>query len=176
MPSRPAASGSDEVPDLEAGSAPEHDVEQMQALADAIGRLRRSLRRAIRPIYSWEALPMRHVELLQLIAEQPGIAVGEVAISLRLASNTVSTLVGELLAEGLVIRRADERDRRIGRLTVGDKGEAVLESWRIEHVQLFRDAVTSMTPANQEELLGAVAAIDALGVALHGRTDLPSAS
>jgi DNA-binding MarR family transcriptional regulator len=147
------------------------DDARLNALADAVTRLRRSLRRAIRPEYPWETLPMAQVEVLQLLEERPGLAVGEVAITLRLAANTVSTLVGQLLREGLVVRRSDERDRRIGRLALSVDGESRLAGWRAAHEQLLADAVRSLDPALQTELVSAVAAIDALALALLASPD-----
>jgi DNA-binding MarR family transcriptional regulator len=161
---------SDGIPTTEPGVAlPAAPAgEDLRSLADAVTRLRRSLRRAIRPEYPWESLPMAQVEVLQLLEERPGIAVGEVASTLRLASNTVSTLVGQLLREGLVLRTSDDRDRRIGRLTLSDDGVARLTGWRVAHEHLLEDAVRGLDPVLQQELLHAVQAIDALGLALLG--------
>jgi DNA-binding MarR family transcriptional regulator len=142
--------------------------ERLPALASAVARLRRSLRRAIRPEYPWETLPMAQVEVLQLLEEAPDIAISEVAARLRLASNTVSTLVGALLREDLVARRSDDRDRRIGRLALTERGAERLGGWRGANEQLLVEAVESLPADLRAELLGAVAAIDALSIALNG--------
>ena len=47
---------------------------------------------------------------------QPGISIASAADELRLAPNTVSTIVGELATAGLLLRRVDPSDRRIAHL------------------------------------------------------------
>jgi DNA-binding MarR family transcriptional regulator len=151
------------VPD-QSGLDPE--PERLRALTDAVTRLRRSLRRAIRPEYPWETLPMAQVEVLQLLDERPDLAVGEVAATLRLAPNTVSTLVGQLLRDGLVERRSDHHDRRIGRLSLSEDGRHRLGGWQHAHELLITDAVRGLPAADRDRLLEAVHAIEALGFAL----------
>jgi DNA-binding MarR family transcriptional regulator len=137
-------------------------------LSDAVTRLRRSLRRAIRPEFPWESIPMAQIEILQLLDERPGITIGEVASTQRLAANTVSTLVGQLLRDGLIERRADATDRRIGRVSLSEAGQNRLEAWRYAHEQLLDDAIQSLPAVQQAELLNAVDAISALASALVG--------
>ena len=65
---------------------------------------------------------MAHVELLQCLADQPGLKVGEVARTLRLAPNTVSTLVAQLAAKGLLEADRDLSDGRARRLRPSSAG------------------------------------------------------
>ena len=66
----------------------------------AISAVRRVTRRAARSAWRAELLPPAQSELLRLAAARPGISVAEAAHELRLAPNTVSTLVGRLTAAG----------------------------------------------------------------------------
>src|SRR5689334_7746326 len=85
-------------------------------LGAAWGGVRRRLRRGARAAVGGEPLTGAQVELLRLVESQPGIGVGEAAGTLHLAPNTVSTLVGHLVAQGLLERRPDPGDRRAARL------------------------------------------------------------
>src|SRR5258708_18278415 len=71
-------------------------------LLAAISAVRRTTRRAARHASPAEPLPPTRSELLRLAAAQPGITVAEAARELRLAPNTVSTMVGDLATQGLI--------------------------------------------------------------------------
>jgi hypothetical protein len=73
-------------------------------LLAAIGAVRRVARRAVRGSATSGALPPARSELLRLAARRPGIGVAEAAQELRLAPNSVSTMVSQLAAAGLLHR------------------------------------------------------------------------
>ena len=64
--------------------------------------------------WATEPLPTAQSELLRLVAARPGISVAEAARELRLAPNTVSTLVGRLADQGLLSRERALRRRPLG--------------------------------------------------------------
>jgi DNA-binding MarR family transcriptional regulator len=81
-------------------------------LTAAWGGVRRRLRRGARAAVGGEALTGSQIELLRLVETQPGVGVRDAAAALHLAPNTVSTLVGGLVAAGLLERRPHPVDRR----------------------------------------------------------------
>ena len=85
---------------------------EVWALADVVNRLRRVLRSSIRSEFPWERLPMAQVEILQRLAEEPGLRVTELAARQKLAINTVSNVIQQMVLAGSVQRREDPRDRR----------------------------------------------------------------
>ena len=87
------------------------------AFTDVITRLRRSLRASVRSDLPWESLPMAQVELLQRLTDEPGLGVSELAARQRLARNTVSNLVQQMVTAGLLERRGRDGDRRAVTLT-----------------------------------------------------------
>jgi DNA-binding MarR family transcriptional regulator len=54
--------------------------------------------------------------LLGVVRRQPGMSVSDAATTLRLAVNTVSTLVAQLVDAHMLIRETDPADRRFARL------------------------------------------------------------
>jgi DNA-binding MarR family transcriptional regulator len=82
-----------------------------------LGRFRRRLRRAAPRSFD-DNLTTAQAELLRLIARRPEISVGEAAAELGLADNTASTLAIHLVKQGLLVRRVDPEDRRVGRLSL----------------------------------------------------------
>src|SRR4051812_46290319 len=88
--------------------APTHEeqLELASELTAAWGGVRRRLRRGARAALGGEPFTGAQVELLRLVEAQPGVGVRDAAAALHLAANTVSTLVGGLVAAGLLERRA----------------------------------------------------------------------
>ncbi len=137
-------------------------TDDARALGTTVSRLRRALRRGIRLDLRWEDLPMAHVELLQCLADQPGLKVGEVARTLRLAPNTVSTLVAQLAAKGLLEADRDLSDGRARRLRPSPQGYEQLSRWKVAHEQMLGTAVEQLTTAERKALLAALPAFESL--------------
>jgi DNA-binding MarR family transcriptional regulator len=128
-------------------------------LLAAISAVRRTARRAVRQRWHAEPLPIAQGELLRLVAAQPGISVAEAAGELRLAPNTVSTLVGRLVADGLLTRGRVLADGRAVRLSVTAKASQRLASYRDLRAEITQHAMARLAPADVEALASAAPAL-----------------
>jgi len=128
-------------------------------LLGAISAVRRIARRAVRAAWREEPLPPTQSELLRLAAARPGISVAEAAHELRLAPNTVSTLVGRLTAAGLLDRARAESDGRSVLLTVTDKATRRIAEWRDLRAELAVRALDRLTPDDRRALAEAAPAL-----------------
>jgi DNA-binding MarR family transcriptional regulator len=148
----------------EAGSPadPEAAKAEAAALLAAVGALRRVVRRAVRGSAAAGALPPARSELLRLAARRPGIGVAEAAQELRLAPNSVSTMVSQLAAAGLINRSRTEADGRSIRLTVTEAGAARVERWRDMRAELAGRALERLPPADRRAIRAAVPALSRL--------------
>ena len=99
-------------------------------LFGVVGSFRRQLRRSTGGGFDRGGLTHSQVELLRLVGRRPDISVREAAEELTLAANTASTLVSKLAADGLLIRTADETDRRIGRLRLTAAAQHIADESR----------------------------------------------
>jgi DNA-binding MarR family transcriptional regulator len=99
-------------------------------LFEVVGRFRRQLRRSTGGGFDGTGLTQSQSELLRLVGRQPGISVREAATELGLVSNTASTLVSKLVADGLLIRSVDADDRRIGRLRLTEPAQRIADESR----------------------------------------------
>jgi DNA-binding MarR family transcriptional regulator len=128
-------------------------------LLGAISAIRRVSRRAVRSAWPEEPLPPAQSELLRLAAARPGISVADAARELRLAPNTVSTLVGRLTAAGLLERTRASSDGRSVRLTVTAKADQRIAGWRDLRAELAGRALDRMTATDRKALADAVPAL-----------------
>ena len=128
-------------------------------LLGAISAVRRITRRAVRAAWQQEPLPPAQSELLRLAAARPGISVAEAAHELRLAPNTVSTLVGRLAGAGLLDRARATSDGRSVLLNVTDKATRRIAEWRDLRAELAAQALDRLTPDDRHALAEAVPAL-----------------
>jgi len=155
--SRPAAaeSGSSRPAAAEAGGSQPLAAE----LLGAISAIRRIARRTARSAWTEEPLPPAQSELLRLAAARPGISVADAAHELRLAPNTVSTLVGRLTAAGLLDRTRAASDGRSVRLGVTGKAQRRMAGWRDLRAELAARALDQLTASDRRALADAVPAL-----------------
>ena len=131
-------------------------------LLAAIGAVQRVARRAVRGAAYAEPLPPARSELLRLTARRPGISVAEAAQELRLAPNSVSTMVSKLTADGLLSRGRVAADGRAVRLTVTGKGAARIRQWRDIRAELAGRALEQLAATDRQAISAAVPALGRL--------------
>jgi len=133
------------------------------ALADALlstmASIRRSGRLLGRPAELAE-LTGAQLDLVRLVRRRPGVSVAEAAAELRLAANTVSTLVGQLTESRVLVRRVDRADRRVARLELTPAIARKVGLFRDRRVALLTEAIVELRPAERRRL---EAAADVLG-------------
>ncbi len=128
----------------------------------AVIALRRAVRRRTRERMDVPALPPAQVELLRTVQDSPGIGVAGVARRLRLAENSVSTLVRTAIADGHVHRTRDPADRRAARLELTDAAHERLRRWRAVRVEVVDAALARLDPADHAALEAAMPALTRL--------------
>jgi len=128
-------------------------------LLAAISAVRRTARQAVRKAWRDEPLPTAQSELLRLVADRPGISVADAARELRLAPNTVSTLVGRLAGQGLLGRERAPGDARSIRLSVTPRARQRIADWRDLRADLTQHALAELTEPDRRALADAVPAL-----------------
>ncbi len=147
--------------------------EAAAALLDAISSIRRTTRRrADRPV-ELSHLTGSQLELVRLVRRRPGVSVALAAEELRLALNTVSTLVHQLTEAGFVNRLPDPHDRRVVRLELEPAMREKVSAWRDRRVEAVAAALGALPQEDRHridglaELLESIA--DTLGSEAVGR-------
>lgn len=126
--------------------------------------MRRLVRRRLRDEVPRRLRPAQ-VELLSVVHGHPGISVAAAARELRLADNSVSTLVNQLLAAGMLHRETDPDDRRAVRLKLTPEARRHMTEWRDRRARLVGARIEELS---EEDRAAIAAALPALGRLLTG--------
>ncbi|MCC9309847.1 MarR family transcriptional regulator [Kitasatospora sp. RB6PN24] len=133
------------------------------ALADDFSALlvgiQRLVRRKLRQGQVEPRLRGAHVELLRLVMDTPGLRVSDAAKELCLAGNSVSTLVNQLVTQGLLQREVDPADRRAARLFATDEAVERIGAWRAKRAALIETVVADLSTSDQAALAAALPAL-----------------
>ena len=132
-----------------------------------IGPLRRALRRLLRRDLPVTPLPTAQAELLRVVRRQPGIRVGEAAQAIGVAANTVSTLVNQLVAAGLLERGQDPADRRAARLALSEAGRRRAALWLDQREQFLAAALAGIPADDRAAIARALPALQRVLEALE---------
>ena len=131
-------------------------------LLTAAGAIRRVARRAVRTSATAQPLPPARSELLRLTARRPGISVAEAAQEMRLAPNSVSTMVSQLTADGLLSRDRASSDGRTVRLTPTEEGAQRIAQWQDIRTDLAGRALGQLDEADRKAIRAAIPAMGRL--------------
>jgi DNA-binding MarR family transcriptional regulator len=107
------------------------------------------------------------VEILQRLSDQPGLGVSELAARQHLATNTVSSLVQQMVTSDLVDRVPRPGDRRAVTLQLTQAGAALLAAWQDANDRRLSRAMTQLPARHRNAIEGAVPALAALAVLLE---------
>ena len=131
-------------------------------LLSAVGAVRRVARRAVRNSLTAQPLPPARSELLRLAARRPGISVAEAAHEMSLAPNSVSTMVSQLAADGLLRRGRASSDGRTVRLTPTSAGTERIAQLQDIRSDLAGRALGRLGEADRQAIRAAIPALTRL--------------
>jgi DNA-binding MarR family transcriptional regulator len=151
---------------------PAEPTQLADELLSAMASIRRSGRLVAARPAELSALTGAQIDLVRIVRRRPGISVSEAAAELRLAGNTVSTLVRQLTASGLLVRTADAADRRIARLALTPEMQQAVGAFRDRRVAVLASAMQELPAADRTLLADAVALIGRLATRLPDRAAL----
>ncbi|MDV3123736.1 MarR family transcriptional regulator [Mycobacterium sp. 21AC1] len=148
-------------------------------LFGVVGRFRRQLRRSTGGGFDAGAataatsgsagLTQSQGELLRLVGRRPDISVRESAAELGLVPNTASTLVSRLVAAGLVVRTADDTDRRVGRLRLTAQAQRIADESRAARRKALSDVLARLDQSQIDDLARGLDVVAELTRLLHER-------
>lgn len=132
-----------------------------------VAALRRVTRRRLRATVPGPPLSGAQLELLRFVEAEPGTGVATAAHALRLAGNSVSTMVNQLVARGMLRREVDPADRRAARLVLTDAATGRLAAWRTARAELVGAALERLPATDRDAVRAALPALRRLLVELE---------
>ena len=149
------------------------DTALAEELYAAVGQLRRHARRiGVRP-FPDGAPTTAQLELIRLVRRTPGISVADAAADLGVAPNTVSTLVRQLAAAGILERGRDAADGRVVRLRLTPDTQRRVDQWRDRRTAVTARALAELSPADRAALERALPVLVAVAGSLS-RKEIPA--
>jgi DNA-binding MarR family transcriptional regulator len=134
------------------------DAETVARLRSVVCQLSRRFNAAARGA----GLTPTQMSVLGSIASGGPIGVGALAEVEDLNATMVSRVVGKLADAGLIDRVADNRDRRVARVSVTTAGREALVQVRAERSRAILEAIERMDGADAEAVLEALDALESL--------------
>lgn len=138
-----------------------------QALVDVMAAIRRMARRVTGSPGVLSSLTGSQIELVRTVHRRPGISVAEAAEELRLAPNTVSTLVGQLIDAGIVVRTPDREDRRVARLAIDPGAGRTVVGWYDRRTEAVASVLGRLSPHERRRLHDAQAVLATVATLLE---------
>ncbi|WP_055587902.1 MarR family winged helix-turn-helix transcriptional regulator [Streptacidiphilus griseoplanus] len=142
-------------------------------LAGLLAGIQRLVRRRLRHGLPGTRLRGAQVELLRLVQDSPGLRVSAAARELRLADNSVSTLVNQLVAAGLLVRETDPADRRAALLHATPAADARLRAWEDRRTALVGEQLARLSDDDRAALAAALPALRRIAEGLHEEAEAP---
>ena len=136
------------VLDGKAQAVTELERELSSGLRTAVARLARALRHT----QAGAALTPTQTSVLSLTVARGPIGLGDLAAAEGINPTLLSRIVRRLEDEGLVVRRSDEDDRRIGLLEVTREGRRLSDRIHTERADALNGAIRSLSLEEREVL------------------------
>jgi DNA-binding MarR family transcriptional regulator len=133
-------------------------------LADRLHSAAIRLLRGVRAVDAESGLSAPKLSALSVLVFAGPQSLSSLARAEQVTAPTMSKLVADLQAEGLVAKRADRADRRGVRIEVTPKGRALMAEGRRRRLALLTKRLAGLSPGERAKLSEAAALMLRLGV------------
>ena len=90
--------------------------------------------------------------VLKVLEGVGDISLSELSDRIRAQNSTVTGIIDRMEREGLVARLRSTEDRRVVYIRLTDKGAKIAREIAVEPMEIFRDALESLSPGEMREL------------------------
>jgi DNA-binding MarR family transcriptional regulator len=119
------------------------------AVARACHAVERALNSALQPL----ELKPAQLDVLMNLHRHPGMSQHDLARRLLVGRSNITMLLPQLENRNLLRREADEKDKRVWRLSLTEEGEALLARALVVHTALIEKAMSQSSP-DECDMLG----------------------
>jgi DNA-binding MarR family transcriptional regulator len=107
-------------------------------------------------------LAPRHLSLLSYLLFDGPLSISELAQRLEVAPTTVSLLVSDLAAKGVLTRRVDSADQRRRIVAIADRRLPAIEQWLAPGARAWQRALEPLTPTQRSTFVATLRAFERL--------------
>jgi DNA-binding MarR family transcriptional regulator len=136
------------LPDLPPDTKPEVD-----AIVETIIYLYTESRRLTKGLASEFGLTGPQLTVLKLLESLGDLSLSSLSGRIRAQNSTVTGIIDRMEREGLVRRERSTADRRVVFIRLRDKGARLARQIAVEPMEIFRGALTSLSPGEVSDLL-----------------------
>jgi DNA-binding MarR family transcriptional regulator len=136
------------LPDLPPDTKPEVD-----AIVETIIYLYTESRRLTKGLASEFGLTGPQLTVLKLLESLGDLSLSSLSERIRAQNSTVTGIIDRMEREGLVRRERSTADRRVVFIRLRDKGARLARQIAVEPMEIFRGALTSLSPGEVSDLL-----------------------
>ncbi|MTE14050.1 MarR family winged helix-turn-helix transcriptional regulator [Nocardia aurantiaca] len=140
----------------------------MSDFLDLHGRTSKALRALADRDMRRLGLHLGQNHVLAVLWEQDGRTPGEMAAALNVTTPTVVKMATRMAAAGLLTRRRDDKDNRLVRLWLTDRGRALREPVEADRKALSDKVTAELTATERRHLMSALAKIHRAATDLLG--------
>lgn len=137
--------------------APEPDAEVAAHLRLSVMRVARLLR-----AHAGDEVSASQLSALSTLDRRGPATLGELSATERVKPPTMTRVVASLEESGLVVRTADQRDRRVARVAITDAGRELLARTRSSKDAFLAARLRTLPDADRRALARAADALDRL--------------
>jgi DNA-binding MarR family transcriptional regulator len=91
--------------------------------------------------------------VIKLLETFENLSLSSLSERIRAQNSTVTGIIDRMEREGLVRRERSTTDRRVVHIRLSDKGQKLARQIQVEPMEIFRDALMSLTQADLRDLL-----------------------
>lgn len=127
-----------------------NDVDQV---IETIVYLYTESRRLTKELARRASLTGPQLTVVKLLESIEDLSLSELSERIRAQNSTVTGIIDRMEREGLVVRERSKEDRRVVHIKLTEKGERIAKEIPVEPMEIFRGALSSLSPSETRELL-----------------------
>jgi MarR family transcriptional regulator, organic hydroperoxide resistance regulator len=133
-----------------AAPEPRPDVD---SIVETIIYLYTESRRLTKGMASQFGLTGPQLTVIKLLETFQDLSLSSLSERIRAQNSTVTGIIDRMEREGLVRRERSTVDRRVVHIRLSEKGQKLARQIQVEPMEIFRDALASLTQADIRDLL-----------------------
>jgi MarR family transcriptional regulator, organic hydroperoxide resistance regulator len=132
---------------------PEASRPEVDQIVETIIYLYTESRRLTKEMAREVGLTGPQLTVLKLLETFQDLSLSSLSERIRAQNSTVTGIIDRMEREGLVGRERSKSDRRVVHIRLTDKGRRLAREIRVEPMEIFRTALTSLSSADLRDLL-----------------------